>query len=160
MKRDYILEDGTVIEVDVKKESIPDINVSEMTEKELEEHCVNLFADFGWDVRKEEIVKCEKGTFRADLVLGDGSKDYGFVEIVSNSSPDDIIRKKESIECIMDACKPDVCVLTNGTVFDVFYRGQYSGSQDVPPTPDDINRINRLTAYMKAFNDMKGKKNE
>ncbi|PHU35384.1 hypothetical protein [Pseudobutyrivibrio ruminis] len=155
MKRDYTLPDGTVIEVNAKKETIPDIDVSKMSEQELENHCVELFSKFGWDVRKEEIVKLEKGSFRADLVIGDGGRDYGFVEVVSSSTPEGMIKKKESIECIMDACKPDVCILTNGTVFDIFYKGEYTGTQEVPPTPEDLRRTNRLLAYAKAFKELR-----
>ena len=76
MQRDYVLSDGTVIEVNVKREKIPDIDVAKMSEQELTDHCVELFSNFGWIVRKEEVVKLEKGNIRADLVLGDGGKDF------------------------------------------------------------------------------------
>lgn len=151
---DYVLKDGTVIEVDIKESKLPDMDIFKLSGQELEQYCVDLFTRLGWKVKKEDVLSVETGNFRADMIIGDGKKDYGFVEVISANSINSVIEKKEQLQCIIDKCKPEICILTNGLVFDIFYKGTYTGTQTTPPTLEDVNRMNRLMAYYNALNNI------
>lgn len=160
-----ILPNGEEILMEVTEKSIPqkldNINIEELSEAELKEICANLFSNLGWTVKNEQIITLETGTFQPDIVLSDGKKDYGFVEVITSMDPKTIQEKKEVIQVIMDKCKPDLFILTNGMVFDIFYNGKFTGSQSTPPSINTVKRNARLTSYYNALMKLqKDKKNE
>lgn len=160
---DYTLKmpDGSTVTMEVTNKNIPPIDVEGLTGDELGSACAKLFSNLGWIVKEEQIVTLETGTFCPDIVLSDGTKDCGFVEVVTSMEPKEIAQKKETIQVIMDKCKPEVFILTNGMIFDIFYKGKFIGSQSTPPSVDTVRKHARLTAYYNAFVEMqKGKKNE
>lgn len=153
------MPDGEEITVEVTNKEIPPINIQGMSGKELEAECVKLFSNLGWTVKVEQIVELETGTFRPDIVLSDGDKDCGYVEVITSMGYKELTQKQEVIQVIMDKCKPEVFIVTNGVVFDIFYNGEFAGSQTTPPSIDTVRRISRLKAYYNAYAKMqKGKK--
>lgn len=159
---DYIVKmaDGTEVKMEVTNTDIPKIDMGGLSGQELESACATLFSNLGWVVKEEQIVTLERGTFRPDLVLSDGDKDYGFVEVVTSMEPKALAAKREAIQVIMDKCKPDLFILTNGVVFDIFYNGKFAGSQTIPPSIETVRSNSRLMAYANAFMKMQNGKKE
>ena len=122
-----------------------------LSREALEDACAQLFSNVGWRVKKEQIVTLETGSFCPDIVLSDGDRDCGYVEVVTSMEPQALLEKKKDIQVIIDKCKPDLFVLTNGMIFDIFYKGKFVGSQTTPPSVDTIRRNARLKAYYDAF---------
>lgn len=149
------LSDGSEITMEVRNTDIPQINMEGLSREELEEACAQLFSNLGWRVKKEQIVTLETGSFCPDIVLSDGDRDCGYVEVVTSMEPEALLKKKEAIQVIIDKCKPELFVLTNGMVFDIFYNGKFAGSQTTPPSVDTMKRNARLMAYYNAVMKMK-----
>lgn len=162
MKTDYIitLPDGSQTTMEVTNQNMPQFNMDGLIGAELEEACASLFSNLGWDVKKETIITLEKGVFRPDIELSDGGKVYGYVEVVTSMEPKDLVAKQQTIKVIMDKCKPELFVLTNGIIFDIFYNGNFAGTQSVPPTPETLKEKKRLTAYANALLKMHGGTND
>lgn len=159
---DYIVNtpDGGQVLIEVKNKEIPSLNVENMTEEELSIACAEMFMNLGWKVERENIVHLEKEIFRPDLTLSDGNKDVGYVEIVTSSNPKELVRKKEQIQIVIDKFKPDLFILTNGMVYDIFINGKYTDSVTTPPSIYTIQQRARLFTYYEAFMNLYKKKGE
>ena len=160
MKNNYIMQfpDGTEVTTELSKTQIPDINMEGLSGSELKEACKKLFNNLGWKIKQDSIVKMESGIFEPDIILQINGKDCGYVEVITSYEQQDIIDKQEVVKAIIDECKPRVFVLTNGKVFDIFYDGIFSCTQSLPPTMEDVERHERLSAYLKSL--MKIKEDE
>ena len=140
--------------------NIPEIDMTRLKENELEVACVKLFSNLGWDAKLASDVSFGTRTLRPDIVLSDGLKDCGYVEVISSMKPESIWRKKEQIQFIIDKCKPAIFILTNGIVFDVFYDGKYSGSNSTPPSIHTFKTLYRGREYSNALKEHLNKKGD
>lgn len=155
---DYVVKMADGSEIVIEGIERPLIHMDELSGQDLEKACMILFSNLGWSVKTQQRLAYESETFCPDLVLSDGNKDYGFVEIVTSMDNNTLIKKKKIIQLIIEKYKPELFILTNGIIFDVFYDGKYKGSQTTPPSLETVKRNERIRAYCEAL--MKREKEE
>lgn len=80
------------ITMEETNKGIPEIDLEGLEGKDLEEACARLFSNLGWNVNEGQIISYETGTISPDIVLSDGSKVCGFVEVISSMKPEAIRR--------------------------------------------------------------------
>lgn len=150
---DYIvtMPDGTKTVMEVNNVDTLPINITNLSGKALEDACLRLFSNLGWTVRKEEVVNVASGMVQPDFVLSDGDREFGYVEVITSTNADSLAQKKNVIQVMVDQCKPDVFIITNGMVFDIFYKGKFAGSMSNPPSPATVKQNARLMSYCNAF---------
>ena len=119
------------------------------------ERCIKIFTNLGWSVECERTI--EGLSLRPDIVLSFEGKTYGYVEVVGDKDIDIVVRKKEEIAYYLENNKPEIFILTNGIIFDIFYEGRYSNTLTVPPSPENYKAYKRLNVYFEKLQGVKKK---
>ncbi len=155
---DYAVKMADGSEIVIEGIERPLIHMDELSEQNLEKACIILFSNLGWSVKTQQRLVYESETFCPDLILSDRNKVYGFVEIVTSMDNNTLIRKKKTIQLILEKYKPELFILTNGIIFDVFYNGKYKGSQTTPLSLETVKQNERIRVYYETL--MKREKEE
>ena len=100
-------------------------------DSEIEKQMVDLFQKQGWDCKltSEPIRVAEGNSFIPDITLENDGRVFGYVECYGDVIAE---KKQEQILYILDTCKPELFILTNGANYEVYFDSKYVGSMTVP----------------------------
>ena len=160
---DYRIQnsDGPFFDVEIKEKHVfePIKDISTLTEKERAVECAKMFERMGWNVSRECKVELSSGDVYMDMAITAEPGLDGYVEMVATDNLEGYIKKKNTVQAIMEEKCPYIFVITNGMVFDVYLDGKPAGTRTVLPSPESILRERRLLAYNNMLKNMQaGKK--
>ena len=117
--------------------------ITDLNDFELVQVVSKIFSNLGWTVNLQKKVFFGDRPHSLDIVLLFSEHVCGIVEVFAPLKTKNIMAKREQIKTIINYLKPEIFILTNGFVFEIFYDGKFFNSQSIPPSIQTFHQIKK-----------------